>query len=274
MLWEADNKSISKFKLELEKLGIEVSAYKVMEAIFRQTIMASKVSGYRYDRDSIDPSLHDKTLTPENRLRRLGKYIDSMHSERMEYGFSLVHINEMDEHALFVNDYQSALKSLKDLFSEHEDKIDSRFASRLIDDVQKQLKTKLSFAGRPTGRYLNQESLSLKTENFDYFSRYLGFAYGIFDPFFQMLVTKGDEEKNNFARFLAAKLNFECENNAHVKMRFKAKMISDRIKRNQKGNDFLAEEPLRLGLLSHDFLRFLCENQGTSLDSKLKLRAS
>ncbi len=258
----ANEKSIIRFQDKLATLGISVSAYKVLETIFRQTIIVSSTSGYHYERDSEKRSLFNKSLSPRERLSAIKNYIQEWEGNSgYDYGFTLVSINEIDRHASLLHEYKAAIENLKDVFKNHCEIIDSEIAENFIGELQQKFKDLLRVNERPTGRYLDESTLSLRPENFDYFSRYIGFNYGIYHPLFEKLVESGDETKNNFFRFLSAKLNFECENNSHIKIRFTAKMLGDRIRKNSKGYDLLGEEPFKLGLIDNRFIESLVENQ-------------
>ena len=275
MNFNADSKSIELFKEKLSTLGLSESVYKILEVVFRQTIIESKTSGYTYDRDSKDKALFDKLLSNRERLHDISDYIKLCEkSSSCEYGFTLVHINEIDQHASLIHEYSAATKGLRDVFDKHSEAIDSEAANQFITELHDKIKDLLRINDRPTGRYFDESSFSLRVENFDYFSRYIGFNYGIYSPLFKSLVDKGDEKKNNFFRFLAAKLNFECENNSHIKIRFTAKILADRFRNNKKGYELLAEEPFKLGLINENFMEYLLENQHTIPKTGPNTRAS
>ncbi len=262
MDFKADEKSVEKFKEKLEDLGVALPAYQLMEVIFRQTIMASDTSGYDYEKDTIDKSLQDKSLKPERRLNRLREYIlNWQNNTGWEYGFTRVHINEIDEHASLVEDYRAALAHLRSVFDQHKKVVDSHQINRILNGLNEDLKEQLKVNNRPTGRYFDEATFALRPQNFDYFSRYVGFSFGIYHSFFEQLVKQRNGDKNNFSKLLSAKLNFECEHNKHIKVKITPTMLADRVKNNLKGYSLLGEEPFKLKLIDEDFVRHLAESQ-------------
>lgn len=267
-----NKKSVEKFKDKMDRLGITIPAYQTLEAVFRQTLMMSKTSKYHYADEHPDTSLCREASLPEKRLSSIERHIDEWERRKnLEYGFTLVNINEIDPHITMVHEFHSAIEELKSVVERHKDVLDSRWTNDHIDILRVKLKNQLRFNGRPPGRYFDEESMSLKVENFDYFSRYLGFAYGTFGAFFNKLVEIGDETRPNFTRFLAAKLNFECENNEHIKVRFTVSMLADRLRGNKKGYEALSEEPSRLGLVDNAFIEYLAlQNRSWGADFQNK----
>lgn len=114
---------------------------------------------------------------------------------------------------------------------------------------------------RPVGRYFDEDSKKLKVENFDFFTRYLACANAIFNPFFKLCYDNGEDKLNKFNPFLSQKMKLEFTS-LNPEIRFSGKKINDRIKNNKKKTDIIADEILKVGLITDDFHLFLYENLG------------
>lgn len=256
------DKSISAFKDKIDDLGIIIDAYKCLEVIQRQTIMSSAESGYKYQKEEPDDSLREKRLSPRNRVNLLKRYIANWEqSTGLEYGFNHISITEIENHSEVVIQFQEAINNLKAVFYSHKEVVNARLAESLISELHESLKDRLKINGRPIGRYYEPGSMTLKIDKFDYFSRCIGFSFGIYGPYFDILTAKGDSAKSNFYRFMAAKLNFENQHTPVLAGVFNAKKVSDRIKKSQKTYSLLGEQPFLLNLVDHEFISYISDHR-------------
>lgn len=255
-------KSISDFKNKLEDLGIPVGAYKYLEAIQRQTIMCSGESGYKYQIESSDDSLRSKDLSPRSRANLLRNYVGRWEQKTgLEYGFNHIAITEIETHGDVIIQYQDAINNLKSVFESHSEVVDTRLADSLILELHERLKDRLKINGRPIGKYFEPGTMTLKIDNFDYFSRSLGFSFGIYGPYFDILASTDGSDKTNFYRFMAAKLNFENQHTPQLAGIFNAKKVGDRIKKSQKGYSHLGEQPFLLNLIDNEFVKYISDHR-------------
>lgn len=259
-LIRSEPKALEDFKNKLERFTFPFRTFQILECIFRQSLMVLPDTQYKYDREQINKSLFDRSLTPEDRIRFVEKHIKNWEKEHNEvYGLNKIRIDEIEGHPKLLEQMRDALEKINSLVDENKNIINEDDARLFKKAIQSSFQEKLKFNGRAVGKYLSSDNLSFKIENFDYFARYLGCAYAIFNPYFELLEQNGDEVNNKLNLFLSVKMKYEMGFNNEIQ--FNGKKIHNRINGNMKKVDHLRDEIYRVGLISQDLYTHLFEER-------------
>lgn len=262
---EASPEAKFKFRENLKRWKVPDSHFKVLEVIFRQTMMSHDDTKYRYNNDHIDKNLH-KNVAPEIRFNNIQNYIKNWESNTgLEYGFEKLHINELDQLDEILKQYEFASEQIRKLGQRLDAKLGTDVSKKTIADIQKQIKTAYSINGRKNERFLSFNSNGKPKRadiNHDYFVRYLTIGYAVFYDYFDAIGRRINDENrlgNHFNRFLSYKVQRE-----HVDLiaigDLDPEKVKDRLKNNSEGRDKRHKIPRDLGLIDDAFIDYLISN--------------
>ena len=230
-------------------------------------MQAMMKAGFKYHGHSAELRLFNLDLQNNERLKICSAYILQWEASNksQELGFTRVHIDEYFEGQSALEEFNSALLSLK--------KIHDRIGrENFVIQTPKNKKTLAAIqAIVEKNRSLNLGDVMTS----EYFKSYLGLSHGIYHEFFEAI---GGKARNKFNRFIAAKIGREHDRRHEseqtskpgfegIESRFTASTIKSRLAGGHETYKRLSKSVGESGLLGkkNEFISFLAEKRNTNL---------
>jgi hypothetical protein len=230
-------------KAELREFGLGEKSYKLVEALFRQSLMRVEGEPFSYEQESmVDFKTSD---SPEVQIQALRRHIRDW-EQRLgaEYGFAHIVITEFNEDLATLFEFHDLLGKLENLMA------DSKFFFDGIDKMKWIAELKNKARGRlnqQEGRYISEgkdNRIELSIQHHDYLAYYISYASSIFRPFVR---------KNTVEKLIVCKIQWEHPDVDYIQEKFTQRFINDRLRKGDRYR-LLAEEPFKRGIVTTQLL--------------------
>jgi hypothetical protein len=196
----------TELKASLEKARVSILLYQRLEVLFRQTLVQSPASNYDYGHFEAPLDL-EKLNSGQALVRAVDNSLEKWANRYpgSVYGFERIQVAANPRKRKSKSDYCRVIETLDLLSDLHPELVSLDVKERWIRDLGK---NPTSSTADHSGKKEDENFAQLRPEHFDYLKCYLGFACGIFLPYFPDL--------ESFSLFLVTKLSLEKGAPVHI----------------------------------------------------------